>query len=131
MVIEDFNLAPCSNCDCAKFSFYDDARATEENLIGLYCGSGWADAFLQSGGNLAFVEYDSYAVQPGQGFKVRFEFYNIEGEKVYHIFIPYHRFLEYPPQCIDHRLHKAEIKRTTFVTFTKFLSSTCTLQRDK
>ena len=78
--IEYFDLPPCANCGCAKVSLYDDDQFEVESLIGTYCEGGWADEFLQSGGNTAGMSYESYRLTPGTGFSIKYTFFDYSGE---------------------------------------------------
>lgn len=74
-----FDLPSCTNCGCSKLSLYNGEQFENDFLIGTYCATGWVDNYIQSGGNMAAMAYESYRLAPGTGFAIKYTFFDFAG----------------------------------------------------
>ena len=59
-----------------------DGANDKAPLIGMFCGEGWGDEALLTGGHQAFVVYSAYNLMTHEGFVIKYSFYDTSGEHI-------------------------------------------------
>ncbi|KAI5712255.1 hypothetical protein M8J75_006997 [Diaphorina citri] len=77
VVLEDFKLekGDVSCINRADYIKVHDGRTASYPAIGLYCNQGSHIEILSTGSEL-YIEFVSHSVEPGQGFRAKFQFQN-------------------------------------------------------